>query len=105
MILTRRSAQANILSYTDIPTTYTADNVVTKAGATVTLGPFNNLPPTLGSGSTVITGKENPAFKVHYEHKEALVAVEKLRRSVEVSHWGGNVNVQDEMELVNIGPK
>jgi oligosaccharyltransferase complex subunit alpha (ribophorin I) len=42
---------------------------------------------------------------VHYEHKEALVAVEKLKRSIEVSHWGGNVNVQDEMELVNIGPK
>jgi oligosaccharyltransferase complex subunit alpha (ribophorin I) len=104
-MLTHSSAQANILSYTDIPTTYTSDNVITKAGATVTLGPFNNLPPTLGTGSDAVDAAQNPPFRVHYEHKEALVAVEKLKRSIEVSHWGGNVNVQDEMELVNVGPK
>ena len=81
---------------------------MTKAGATVTLGPFNNVPPTLGSpsgSSGAVARSDNPPFKVHYEHKEALIAVEKLKRSIEVSHWGGNVNVQDEMELVNIGPK
>jgi oligosaccharyltransferase complex subunit alpha (ribophorin I) len=44
-------------------------------------------------------------FFVHYEHKDAVVALRTLKRGVEVSHWGSNVNVQDEMDLVNIGPK
>lgn len=42
---------------------------------------------------------------MHYEHKEAVVALRSLKRAVEVSHWGANVNTQDELDLVNIGPK
>jgi oligosaccharyltransferase complex subunit alpha (ribophorin I) len=99
--LTGRSPTPFILSYPEIPTTYTRDNTVTRAGATLTLGPFHNLPPTLGSASSV----EQAPFSVHYEHKEAVVALRSLKRAVEVSHWGANVNTQDELDLVNIGPK
>lgn len=34
-----------------------------------------------------------------------MVGLKILRRNAEVSHWGANLNIQDEMSLVNIGPK
>ena len=45
-----RSPTSNILSHSDVPSTYTRDNTATKAGSTVTLGPFHSVPPTLGEG-------------------------------------------------------
>jgi oligosaccharyltransferase complex subunit alpha (ribophorin I) len=42
---------------------------------------------------------------VHYETKEPVMALRSLRRSAEVSHWGGNLNIQDELDLTNMGPK
>lgn len=58
------------------------------------------MPPTLG-GSSV----EQQPFEVHYETKEPVMALRSLRRSAEVSHWGGNLNIQDELDLTNMGPK
>lgn len=34
-----------------------------------------------------------------------MIGIKTLKRSAEVSHWGANLNIQDEMSLVNIGPK
>ena len=81
-----------------MPSTYTRDNTVTKAAQTITLGPFHSLPPTAGS-------EVQQPFSVHYEMNGAIVGLRSLRRSVEVSHWGANLNVQDEMAAVNMGPK
>lgn len=72
---------------------------MTKAASTLTLGPFHSVPPTVG-GSI-----QRDTFSVHFESKEPLVALRSLRRSAEVSHWGANLNIQDDMDLVNIGPK
>jgi oligosaccharyltransferase complex subunit alpha (ribophorin I) len=47
----------------------------------------------------------NTPFFVHFESKDPVVGLRKLKRSVEVSHWGGNLNIQDEMELYDMGPK
>lgn len=100
-----RAPTPNILSNPSIPSTYTRDNVVTRSGSTVTLGPFHDVPPTLASPSSGQQRAEQVPCSVHYEYKEAVMALRTLRRGVEVSHWGANVNVQDEMDLVNIGPK
>lgn len=72
---------------------------MTKASATVTLGPFHSVPATLG------VSFEQPPFFVHYETNQPVIGLSTLRRSAEVSHWGGNLNIQDEMGLVNMGPK
>jgi len=96
-----RSPSANILSYASVPQTYTRDSDVTKASSTLTLGPFNSVPATLHDSSTSI---QQP-FHVHYETSQAVIGLKTLRRSAEVSHWGANLNIQDEMALVNMGPK
>ncbi|WVQ83289.1 hypothetical protein IAT38_005428 [Cryptococcus sp. DSM 104549] len=93
-------APHTLLSHGSVPDTYTRDNTVTKAGPSLTLGPFNSLPPTLGNTDLV----QQP-FTVHYETREPVIGLKTLRRSAEVSHWGANLNIQDEMALVNMGPK
>ncbi|OXG13757.1 oligosaccharyltransferase complex subunit alpha (ribophorin I) [Cryptococcus neoformans Tu259-1] len=89
-----------ILSHTSVPDTYTRDSTVTKAGSSLTLGPFHSLPPTLNKHEF-----EQQPLSVHYESKQPVIGIKTLKRSAEVSHWGANLNIQDEMSLVNIGPK
>ncbi|WVQ75945.1 hypothetical protein IAR50_005580 [Cryptococcus sp. DSM 104548] len=89
-----------IIAYGSVPDTYTRDNTVTKAGTSLTLGPFHSLPATLGDSKV----KQEP-FEVHYETKEPVIGITTLKRSAEVSHWGANLNIQDEISLANIGPK
>ncbi|OCF32578.1 oligosaccharyltransferase complex subunit alpha (ribophorin I) [Kwoniella heveanensis BCC8398] len=96
-----RAPHPSILSYATVPDTYTRDNTITKSGGTLTLGPFHSVPRTLGPDSKVA----QQSFSVHYETKDPVIGVKKLRRAAEVSHWGANLNIQDEIELVNMGPK
>lgn len=42
---------------------------------------------------------------IHYEQPEPVLSVRKLDRTVQVSHWGNHVAVEDEILLVNDGPK
>ncbi|WVO16618.1 hypothetical protein L204_104297 [Cryptococcus depauperatus] len=91
---------STILSYGSVPDTYSRDSIVTKAGTSLTLGPFHSLPPTLGDSEV-----EQQPLTVHYETKEPVIGLRSVKRSAEVSHWGANLNIQDEMALANIGPK
>jgi oligosaccharyltransferase complex subunit alpha (ribophorin I) len=95
----RRSPTPNILSCGTVPRTYVRESDVTKASSTLTLGPFHSLPQTIASEV------ENTPFFVHFESKDPVVGLKRLKRSAEVSHWGANLNIQDEMELHNMGPK
>ncbi|CAD6584510.1 MAG: dolichyl-diphosphooligosaccharide--protein glycosyltransferase subunit 1 [Tremellales sp. Tagirdzhanova-0007] len=94
-----RSPSPTILSYSSVPTTYTRDSTVTKSSSTLTLGPFHSIPATLGE-----TAIEQKPFSVHYETREPVIGLRSLKRSAEVSHWGANLNIQDDIALVNIGP-
>ena len=95
-----RSPSPKILSTGSVPKTYTRDSDLTKASSTVTLGPFHSLPPTLGSN-----GIAQSPFHIHYETTTPIMGYRSLKRSAEVSHWGNNLNIQDEIDLVNMGPK
>jgi oligosaccharyltransferase complex subunit alpha (ribophorin I) len=95
-----RSPSPRILSTGTVPKTYTRDSDLTKASSTVTLGPFHSLPPTLGP-----MGVEQSPFHIHYETTVPIMGYRSLKRSAEVSHWGNNLNIQDEIDLVNMGPK
>lgn len=92
----------NILSHDQVPTTYTRDSTTTKTGTTLTLGPFHSVPPTLGYGDHQVAQQQ--PFSVHYETKQPVIGVRTLRRSAEVSHWGANLNIQDDIALFNNGP-
>jgi oligosaccharyltransferase complex subunit alpha (ribophorin I) len=59
------------------------------------------VPPTIGADA----GAKQESFYVHYETREPILGVRKYRRAAEVSHWGANLNIQDEIELFNNGPE
>jgi len=71
------------------------DAAHTKGGTLVTFTKF--IP------GEYVMGKQAIASVVYVQH-EALAALRKLDRVVEVSHWGSNVAVQDNVQLYNAGP-
>jgi len=98
---TPSSPSPQILSHGKVPTTYTRDSDITKSGATLTLGPFHKVPPTIGADAKA----DQQSFYVHYETRDPIIGIRSLRRAAEVSHWGANLNIQDEIALFNDGPE
>ncbi|KAG6821283.1 hypothetical protein H0H93_002393 [Arthromyces matolae] len=80
---------------------FTLDATATKQGASVTYGPYNNLPP---SANQQFIKKYQQPVVVHYYHEQPVLEVSKLSRSAEISHWGNNLNIQDDVTLHNAGP-
>lgn len=42
---------------------------------------------------------------VPFQQPEAVAAIRKLDRIVELSHWGNNLAIQDTIDLFNAGPE
>ncbi|KAG6861609.1 hypothetical protein C0995_014516 [Termitomyces sp. Mi166 len=80
---------------------FTLEATVTKQGAAVTFGPYNNIPP---SANEKFIEKYQQPVSVHYYHEQPVLEVSKLVRSAEISHWGNNLNIQDDIVLHNGGP-
>jgi oligosaccharyltransferase complex subunit alpha (ribophorin I) len=56
------------------------------------------------SADAAFAREHQRALAVQYAYDSAVLEVRSLRRWAEVSHWGANLNVQDEYELHNAGP-
>jgi oligosaccharyltransferase complex subunit alpha (ribophorin I) len=101
----RRTASSAIISFTqpEIIDTFVADSVATKAatGTTVTYGPYNNVPE---SSNLDFTNEHQQIVSIHYVYDYPVVAISKLIREAEISHWGANLNIQDNIHLHNAGP-
>ena len=101
---TSRTVGFPILSYTEPKeVAFATDSIVTKSntGGGVTYGPFHDLPPS----NAAFVEKNQRKITIHYEYGFPVLAVKTLQRAAEVSHWGANLNVQDEIHLYNAGPK
>jgi len=98
-----RSPSPNIHSYTTLSDVeeFTLEAPVTKSGATITYGPFNNIP--VSSTKEFIEQKQK-AIAVHYSYDGPVIEVTKLKRAAEISHWGANLNIEDNIHLHNGGP-
>jgi len=81
---------------------FASKDSVTKSGATLTYGPYDNIPPS--TNREFINQYQQPIV-VHYNHEQPVVEVLSLQRSVEISHWGANINTEDKILLHNAGPK
>lgn len=81
---------------------FVGDAAVTKTGATVVYGPYKDIP---ASTSAKFIEKYQQPVTVHYYHEQPVLEVRKLKRAVEISHWGANINTQDDITLYNAGPK
>ncbi|CED83380.1 Oligosaccharyltransferase, alpha subunit (ribophorin I) [Phaffia rhodozyma] len=92
-----KSPTPQILSYSEPPTAYTQSNPITKSGAVLTLGPYHSVPALTSTLSVA-------PFEVHYRFNDPVISVKELKRAVEVSHWGNNLNIEDKITLSNTGP-
>ncbi|KAF6762619.1 oligosaccharyltransferase alpha subunit [Ephemerocybe angulata] len=81
---------------------FVGDAAVTKNGANVVYGPYKDVPP---STLDNFLEKYQQPVTVHYFHEQPVLEVRKLNRAVEISHWGANINIQDDISLYNAGPK
>ncbi|KAF8204968.1 oligosaccharyl transferase alpha subunit [Pholiota molesta] len=81
---------------------FAKDSVVSKSGATVTYGPFENVPPS--TEASFLENHQQP-ITVHYYHDQPCLEITKLERFAEISHWGANLNIEDKIVLHNAGPK
>ncbi|KAI0005075.1 oligosaccharyl transferase alpha subunit [Russula compacta] len=98
-----RAPAPRIISYTtpeglDV---FTSDNIATKSGATITYGPFSNIPP---SASATFIEQHQKHVVVHYFYGHPVVEITSLKRAAEISHWGANLNIQNDIALRNAGP-
>ncbi|KAI5807124.1 Ribophorin I [Geopyxis carbonaria] len=66
----------------------------TKAGPTVTYGPYESVSPAQRGGKEVA---------VRFEHTAPVVKMYSLSRSIEVSHWGGNLAFEEQYHMTNAG--
>jgi len=98
-----RSPSPSVHSYTTPQKLedFTLDAPVTKSGATITYGPYNNIAP---SANEAFIAKYQQPVGVHFNYEYPVAEVSKLKRSAEISHWGANLNIQDEIHLRNAGP-
>ncbi|KAH7104281.1 oligosaccharyl transferase alpha subunit, partial [Auriculariales sp. MPI-PUGE-AT-0066] len=81
---------------------FAKDSQVTHSGSTVTYGPFASVPAS--TSQSFQKEHQKPIF-VSYEIDNAVVSIISLNRVAEISHWGANLNIQDDIHLVNGGPK
>lgn len=99
-----RSPSPNILSYTtpEGVDNFATDSIATKSGATVTYGPFSNIPESI---STEFIQANQKPLTVHYRYDFPVLEIKKLERMAEISHWGANLNIHNNIDLHNAGPK
>ncbi|KAK1236568.1 dolichyl-diphosphooligosaccharide--protein glycosyltransferase subunit 1 [Marasmius sp. AFHP31] len=99
-----KSSNPSIISYTTPENVgeFTTENPVSKSGATVTYGPYNNVPE---SSSLDFVSKHQQPVSINYAYDFPVIEVTKMSRTAEVSHWGDNLNIQDDIVLHNAGPK
>lgn len=101
-----RTTSSGIISYTHPENIdqFVTDSVATLAasGTTITYGPFNDIPKS--SNLDFINEHQQSVF-IHYDYGYPVLTVKKLTREAEISHWGANLNIQDNIHLYNAGPK
>jgi hypothetical protein len=73
-----------------------------RIGAVISYGPFEDLPATTG---TNFQRENQQTLTVHYEYETPIVTVVSMDRWAEISHWGNNLNIQDDLYIRNDGPE
>ncbi|KZT12566.1 oligosaccharyl transferase alpha subunit [Laetiporus sulphureus 93-53] len=98
-----RSPSPTVHSYTDPGNMdeFTMEAPVTKSGATITYGPYHNVPVT---ASKEFLQNKQKTVAVHYSYESPVLEVTEYHRAAEISHWGANLNIEDKISLHNAGP-
>ncbi|KAG9037725.1 dolichyl-diphosphooligosaccharide--protein glycosyltransferase subunit 1 [Tulasnella sp. JGI-2019a] len=74
----------------------------TKSATTVTYGPFRGVPSWTDA---TFQNDAKEQVTVHYELDSPYTTIKTLKRAAEISHWGSNLNIQDNIWLKNEGAR
>ncbi|KAH7119022.1 Ribophorin I [Dendryphion nanum] len=87
---------ADVPDFTKLPADLNAENKADpqKQGSSFTYGPYNSIP----------AGAEQ-LVSVRYEFTKPITHASLLERDIEVSHWGGNLAIEERYWLQNLGAK
>ncbi|KAI0053636.1 oligosaccharyl transferase alpha subunit [Auriscalpium vulgare] len=97
-----RSPSPRIISHnTPEGVSFSTESVATLSGATVTYGPFSNIPE---SANAEFIAQHQKPVKVRYNYEHPVPEVKSLERTAEISHWGANLNIHNDVVLHNAGP-
>ncbi|KZS91219.1 Ribophorin I [Sistotremastrum niveocremeum HHB9708] len=80
---------------------FTDEPTAVQAGSVVTYGPYKNIP---ASANPFFAEESQKRILIHYEFNEGVLTVVKLQRAAEISHWGSNLNIENQILLRNTGP-
>ncbi|ORY11812.1 dolichyl-diphosphooligosaccharide--protein glycosyltransferas-like protein subunit 1 [Clohesyomyces aquaticus] len=85
---------SDVPDYTSLSSSLNADSVADpqKQGSTFTYGPYSSIP----------AGASEP-ISVRYEFTKPLTHTSLLERDIEISHWGGNLAIEERYWLSNLG--
>ncbi|CAG8595776.1 1297_t:CDS:2 [Ambispora gerdemannii] len=81
-------AFSTLMSYTQ------RENKVNRNEKLITYGFYNNIAP-----------DAYDELKVHYGFQRPIFTVKRFRRDLEVSHWGGNLAIEEHIDLKHDGAK
>ncbi|CAG8533365.1 13020_t:CDS:2 [Ambispora leptoticha] len=81
-------ASSTLLSYTQ------RENKVNRNDKTITYGTYNNIAP-----------DAYDELKIHYGFQKPIFTVKSFRRDLEVSHWGGNLAIEEHFNLTHDGAR
>jgi oligosaccharyltransferase complex subunit alpha (ribophorin I) len=67
-----------------------------KVGSNLSYGPYQTVEPSQMGGETV---------SIRYEYTNPVIAMDKLQRDIDVSHWGGNLAIEEKYWMTNRAAK
>lgn len=67
----------------------------TKSGNQFTFGPY----------SVVEAGKAGEEVTLRFEYTNPVIKMDRMERLIEVSHWGGNLAIEERYWMTNNGAK
>ncbi|CAG0914485.1 unnamed protein product [Notodromas monacha] len=73
---------------------YTKVKPVSVTDTSITYGPYENLP-----------AFSEEEITVHYENNAPFLTVASLKRWIEISHWGGNIAVEEDVDVLHTGAR
>ncbi|KAL7266986.1 dolichyl-diphosphooligosaccharide--protein glycosyltransferase subunit 1 [Rhizina undulata] len=68
----------------------------TKSGSQFTFGPYKVVTPEDKGGESV---------SVRFDYTAPVIRMDRMERDIEVSHWGGNLAIEERYWMTNIGAK
>jgi oligosaccharyltransferase complex subunit alpha (ribophorin I) len=83
-------------NFTKLPPTGDKTDDPTKAGNIFTFGPYGPVTPEQKGGE---------AISLRFEYTNPVIKMNKMERHIEVSHWGGNLAVEERYWMTNLGAK